>query len=286
MPNKPDFVVAGFPRCGTTWLYEVLRLHPKIFLPARKEIAFFDAAYDKGYPWYAAYFAGCAADQQAGDISPVYAEHPAVPERIRATLPDAKIILILRSHLARTRSSYRHFQRDGRTDGDDYRDLDAFLAGRAERSPYLERQRYAPVLEAYLKRFGRERVLILLHEDLGADPRAFVERILAFLGLAEVPWPEAMLAKLHEQVNPTFAPRHPRLYRAAQRLNQRLRGTHLRLLDRPMAAGKQLFLGLIGGRPRAELGAIPGEDRLRRFFAEDVQAVETIIGRPVRQLWV
>ena len=61
--------------------------------------------------------------------------------------------------------------------------LEAFLAGKAERSPYLERQRYAPVLEAYLERFGRERVLILLHEDLSADPRAFVERILAFWAL-------------------------------------------------------------------------------------------------------
>ena len=89
-PRKPDFVVAGFPRCGTTWLYEVLRLHPAVFLPVRKEINFFNRAYEKGLDWYTAYFADARPDQLAGDISPVYAEYPEVPERILATLPDVE----------------------------------------------------------------------------------------------------------------------------------------------------------------------------------------------------
>ena len=37
----PDFVIPGFARCGTTWLYEVLKRHPSIFLPERKELDFF-----------------------------------------------------------------------------------------------------------------------------------------------------------------------------------------------------------------------------------------------------
>ncbi len=37
----PDFFIVGHPKCGTTALYEMLRRHPQIFMPALKEPAFF-----------------------------------------------------------------------------------------------------------------------------------------------------------------------------------------------------------------------------------------------------
>ena len=49
--RRPDFVIPGFARCGTTWLYEVLRRHPGIFLPERKELNFFTESWDLGYPF-------------------------------------------------------------------------------------------------------------------------------------------------------------------------------------------------------------------------------------------
>ena len=54
--RRPDFVIPGFARCGTTWLYETLRRHPRIFLPERKELDFFSESWAKGYLFYAAYF--------------------------------------------------------------------------------------------------------------------------------------------------------------------------------------------------------------------------------------
>ena len=280
-PRGPDFVVVGFPRCGTTWLYEVLRLHPRIFLPVRKEINFFNRAYDKGFDWYMAYFADAKLDQIAGDISPVYAEYPEVPERIHAALPDAKIILIVRGHVARLRSSYWQLKRDGRRNDD----FVEFLTGRSERSAYLERQRYAPMLEAYLRLFSRERVLALVYEDLRAEPRAAIDRIVKFLGLGHAAYPDAMAAKIEEHVNPTFMPRHPQLYLVAMRVNQYLRRAHIRVLDWPLAIGKGLFFAISGQRRRRELGTIPGEERLREFFQDDAAALERLLGRPLRQLW-
>jgi hypothetical protein len=280
-PRKPDFVVAGFPRCGTTWLYEVLRLHPLVFLPVRKEINFFNRAYEKGLDWYTAYFAEARSDQRAGDISPVYAEYPEVPERILATVPDVKLILIIRSHVPRLRSSYWQLKRDGRSNDD----LIDFLEGRSERSPYLELQRYAPLLESYLRLFDRRRILIVLYEDLRKDPHGIIDEIVGFLGLEPGAYPEAMTQKITEHVNPTFSPRWPALYLVAMRVNQKLRRTHIRLLDRPLALGKRLFFALSGRRRREEVGNMPGEDRLRAFFAEDVAALERLLGRPLRELW-
>lgn len=280
-PRKPDFVVAGFPRCGTTWLYEVLRLHPSVFLPVRKEINFFNRAYEKGLDWYTAYFADAQPDQLAGDISPVYAEYPEVPERILATLPDAKVILIIRSHVPRLRSSYWQLKRDGRSNDD----LVDYLAGQTETSPYLERQRYAPLLESYLQLFPRNNILIVIYEDLRKDPKAIIDQIVEFLGLERSAYPEAMTDKITEQVNPTFTPRWPGLYLMAMRLNQKLRRTHIRLLDRPLALGKRFFFALSGRRRREEIGKIPGEERLRAFFEDDVAALERLLGRPLRALW-
>jgi hypothetical protein len=280
-PRNPDFVVAGFPRCGTTWLYEVLRLHPSVYLPVRKEINFFNRAYEKGLDWYTAYFADARSDQCAGDISPVYAEYPEVPGRIRATVPDVKLILIIRSHVPRLRSSYWQLKRDGRSNDD----LIDFLEGRSELSPYLELQRYAPLLESYLRLFDRSKILIVLYEDLRKNPHGTIDEIVGFLGLEPGAYPEAMTQKITEHVNPTFTPRWPALYLVAMRLNQKLRRTHIRLLDRPLALGKRLFFALSGRRRREEVGSMPGEDRLRAFFADDVAALERLLGRPLREIW-
>ena len=40
--KKPDFVVMGAARSGTTWLYHRLKRHPGIFVPPIKEIHYFD----------------------------------------------------------------------------------------------------------------------------------------------------------------------------------------------------------------------------------------------------
>lgn len=281
-PRMPDFVIPGFTRCGTTWLYEVLRLHPSICLPLRKEINFFNRAYERGQDWYAAYFADCPNDRVTGDISPVYAEDPAVPSRIHETLPDARLVLLVRDHVARIRSIYWHLVRDGRANDD----LTAFLDGSSAGSAFMERQRYAPVLERYLGLFPRERVLILVYEELRADPRAAVASILEFLGVPTgAAWPPEMEAKLGQRVNPTFAPARPGFYRRAQRLHQTLRRTQLRVLDRPLDLGKKAFFALAGQRDRAELGPVPGEERVRRFLADDTVQVEQVLGRPLRDLW-
>ena len=66
----PDFVGAGVQKCGSTWLAEVLRQHPGIFLP-KKEIKFYCRKFRKGYPWYHNWFNN-KRDRMAGDFSPLY----------------------------------------------------------------------------------------------------------------------------------------------------------------------------------------------------------------------
>ena len=39
--KKPNFIIAGFPKCGTTSLHHYLNEHPAIFMPEQKELHFF-----------------------------------------------------------------------------------------------------------------------------------------------------------------------------------------------------------------------------------------------------
>ena len=38
--SVPNFLGIGFPKTGTTWMYESLRLHPDIFIPEHPQVKF------------------------------------------------------------------------------------------------------------------------------------------------------------------------------------------------------------------------------------------------------
>jgi len=88
MPRQgPTFIIAGAPRSGTTWLYELLDRHPDVFMakPARPEPKFFlvDELYGRGIQHYFdTWFAGAEAYPAAGEKSTNYLESPAAARRM------------------------------------------------------------------------------------------------------------------------------------------------------------------------------------------------------------
>ena len=53
-PVKPDFLIIGAQKCGTTWLWHILDQHPGTDLKNKKEIQYFSSSknYHKGLKWY------------------------------------------------------------------------------------------------------------------------------------------------------------------------------------------------------------------------------------------
>lgn len=47
--RKPNFLILGAQKAGSTWIYDVLRKHEKVFLPKRVELVFFNTK-DCGVP--------------------------------------------------------------------------------------------------------------------------------------------------------------------------------------------------------------------------------------------
>lgn len=173
----PDFIGIGPARTGTTWLHEVLE--QRVCLPyGLKETAFFNRNYSRGIEWYARNFERCDRYRLVGEICP-YFSAPNAPERIERHLGRIKLLCTLRDPVERAYSYYRLMRRYVWTRHDFERALDE------HRQP-AEGNRYAHHLKRWFERFGRERVLVLLYDDLRADPQGYIDAITGFIGVERI----------------------------------------------------------------------------------------------------
>jgi hypothetical protein len=176
----PNLVVIGGLKCGTTSLHHYLNLHPEIGMSRPKELNYFVAElnWPLGLDWYTSHFR--AADAVRGDSSPHYTNRPrfdGVAQRLAETIPDARLIYMVRDPIERMLSHYLH-NVGGGYDG---RPLEVALA--EPDSSYVDRGRYHFQLEPYLERFGRERIEVVSREELKSDRAATLRRVFAFLGV-------------------------------------------------------------------------------------------------------
>ena len=112
-PTPPDFVIIGVPKAGTTSLLQWLGQHEQIWSHPRKELHFFNGAWEQGPAWYAAQFPVFAAGSGIlrGEATPNYFLHPQAPERLAQTAPHTRLILLLRDPLQRAISWIEHLRR-------------------------------------------------------------------------------------------------------------------------------------------------------------------------------
>jgi Sulfotransferase domain len=199
----PDFLILGAQKAGTTALYAYLRRHPAITGPSWKEVSYFDRHYAHGEAWYRGNFPNRsrARGKLVGEASPSYLFHPLGPERVRALLPDSRLVALVRNPVERAFSHYNHEVALGREPLSFEEALDAEeerLRGEVERlvadaryfsrpwwsHTYKARGRYAEQLERWLAVFPKEQLLVLATDDLGAEPERTHARVLEFLGAA------------------------------------------------------------------------------------------------------
>ena len=197
----PDFLIIGAQKAGTTALYAYLRGHPAITGPSWKEVSYFDRHYARGEAWYRGNFPNVvrARGKLVGEASPSYIFHPLGPERVKALVPEARLVALVRNPVDRALSHYHHEVALGR---EPLRFEDAIdaeeerLRGEEKRlaaepgyfsqawwsHAYKARGRYAEQLERWLELFPREQLLILPSEDLDTDPEWTHAQVLEFLG--------------------------------------------------------------------------------------------------------
>jgi hypothetical protein len=199
MSIKPTFIGLGGQKCASSWLYTVFHDHPDAFVSTPKEINFFSSCYDRGFQWYEQHFAtagGCAA---IGEISPSYLPDWDAPARARAYHPDLRILVTLRDPVERAYSNHLHDIRLGYYENDDL----TFETALANNPMYLEQSRYARHIDRWLEFFPKERMLIVLQEDIRANPQTQARRVYEFLGIGT----EHVSNFVNRRANESYLPR-------------------------------------------------------------------------------
>jgi len=235
---RPDFLIIGGEKCGTSSLYRYLEQHPNIAAASRKEVHYFDLNFDKGDNWYRGHFQYAfrkwgsehlmRQKRITGEASPYYLHHPHVPGRVHRFNPGMKLLVLLRDPVERTYSHYQH----NKNRGHETLDIAAALnreekllpaaKSNFEQDPffysevhhlfaYKDRSIYATQLENWFRHFPKDQFFITTSEEFYADPRATLGRVCEFL---EVPAIERNDFPVFKQG--TYSPMDPELRKSLE----------------------------------------------------------------------
>jgi len=207
---RPNYLLIGAQKAGTTSLHGYLRASPAVLTASIKEVQYFSKYYARGEDWYLAYFPLAARSRVArlrtgivpavGEASATYLFDPRAPERVRRFDPAMKLIVALRDPVDRAYSHYQMEHRWGREtlpfeealareEAELPHELERVLAEPESESglecSYVARGRYAEQLDRWLEHFPREQLLVVTSDELLAEPRAVMTHVAAFLGLPE-----------------------------------------------------------------------------------------------------
>lgn len=195
----PDFLVIGAGKSGTTSLHHYLAQHPDIFM-ARKEPSYFaikhleiindpsDKEMMNYYPngvhtldKYYDLFADAQVGQKIGEISPIYLNSEMAAKEIKSTIPDAKLIAILRHPAERLFSRYLHLASEDRAP-----ELDLIFDKESlwhTRNDLVKEGYYGKNLSMYLELFKSNNLKVVLYDDYRKDPNGVIASIYDFIGV-------------------------------------------------------------------------------------------------------
>jgi hypothetical protein len=198
--KRPDLFIIGAFKAGTTAMYEYLRVHPQVFMSVPKEPMYFGSDLTPRYrrmteDEYLALFKGATAAQRAGEGSPWYLYSSNAPREILEFAPTAQAIVLLRNPVDVMYAQHSQLVFNKREDIADFGEALAAEPDRraGQRIPtealrpealfYRHSVRFADQLRHWFEVVGRDRMHVIVFDDLVADPRAVYRQTLEFLGV-------------------------------------------------------------------------------------------------------
>jgi len=194
-----DFIVIGAAKSATTTLYELIKSHPQIFIPAAKEVPFFSDSktYKKGVASYIkSYFSGANPEKLWGTVTPQYmlGQGDTNPEivagRIHKSLSDVKLIALLRDPAERAFSHYKMQLQRGYAKlsfeelvEQTLENPDKLRANTKPEDSFIFGSEYGRILGYYYSLFPRKNILLLTTEELRKSPEDVVREICTFIGI-------------------------------------------------------------------------------------------------------
>lgn len=287
--QRPDCLIIGAAKAGTTTLFNVLAAHPEVAPSREKETRFYshDERYANGPDWYGSeFFAGSAPGAVRMEATPAYLTwSEKVAPRIRQAYPDdgVSLVVILRDPVSRAYSHYCHRVRLGHetlsfADAIDREESllrvhwDELSRTGNGKHGYLRASCYASRLRPFIDHFDRRRILFLLQDDLQADRFGHaMARLLAFMQV------DYSVALKPARLNTPTRARHASLARAYWRLKRTAARTIYTTVV-PNAVRRRVLPLLFPAAAYPPLDPVLAQE-LRLRLADEVRATQDLIGR-------
>jgi hypothetical protein len=197
MSVRPNFFILGAPKCGTTSLAKYCALNPEIYVPAVKEIGFFNnpERYALGDAYLKEHYINGSKTIWRCDGTPTYfASHRVVIPALVHFYADPrklKFVVILRDPIDRFISHYLHnFHRRSET-----RDINEVAISELElirqgagieELEYLGPGFYDRLMTAWLNHFDASQFLVLSSQLLSESRHTELAKLWEFLGVPEI----------------------------------------------------------------------------------------------------
>lgn len=183
-----DFVVIGSQKCGTTWLFDKLKMHPRLYFPVGKEGNHWNHRFyvsDVHRSIYHAAMHGPVVDlcrYVCGDMTPEYAIMPLEQiQNLKKHHPNIHLFLMVRNPIQRAWSAikmtYRYYNMDLSSLTDE-KTIQAITTGKT-----AELGQYDVIINNWLSVFEPEQLHILFFEDLPTHYRDVLSKCCSVIGV-------------------------------------------------------------------------------------------------------
>lgn len=193
---KPDFLIVGAPKCGTTALNDFLAQHKDVNL-IEKELHYFgrDLSIKNNKQSETNYFSRFKVDKLNGDASVWYLYSDTIFKELKLINANPKIIIMLRNPVDFMHSLHSQNLFDANEDEKDFQKaLNIELKRQSNENipvtnnikkslAYREVAQFHKRIKKYLEEFPKENIFIGLQEDLQHSPKSFLQKIEVFLNL-------------------------------------------------------------------------------------------------------
>jgi hypothetical protein len=212
----PDFICIGAPKAGTTWLFDNLKQHPKIWVPPVKGVQYFSGRANikrfkklrREYPkvlrpkswqeflWYCRYFLWPIVNEKwygslfpsslgitTGEFAPAYtACDQKTVERIKQLMPQVKIIFFMRNPIERAWShAVLGLAKNRHRSIEEVPENEIYRSLSGELSTL--KSSYLRTLKIWQKVFPENQLFIRFFEEISEHPYDLLRDICVFLGL-------------------------------------------------------------------------------------------------------
>ncbi|KAA3645148.1 MAG: sulfotransferase [Bacteroidetes bacterium] len=282
--NKINFFCIGAQKSGTSTLFQLLKQHPDVYIPANKEAHFFDRdfIYSNGIEWYLKkYYSNWQGQKMVGSVTPSYLYADKVPGRIKSIFnKELKFIVILRNPIDRAFSSYLM----NVSNGNEKYNFELAIQNEVERIKkseqadilysYIKRGYYFEQLNRYFKKFNSKNFLILTFEkDVIAQPQEMMKKVCEFLSIEEFQFNYAI--KKNE-----FKPPLNVLEKGIKKIHRLAAKTGL--VEDTFGKRQALF---IKKQEKPMLQKNRREELLHHYFIDDIEKLSLLLNMDFKEIW-